>query len=90
MDALGRAHPEIVIDATRRVINPTTSVGIEGLRRMLADMEEIWEEFRVEPLEFVDCGDRVVVISRLVGKGKTSGVEVEQPIAGIWGPFDPL
>jgi hypothetical protein len=59
MDALGRAHPEIVIDATRRVINPTTYVGIEGLRRMLADMEEIWEEFRVEPLELIDCGDRV-------------------------------
>ena len=82
--ALGFAHPEIVIDATRRVFNPTTYVGMEGLRRMLADMDEVWEEFRTEPLEFIDAGDRVVVVGHLVGKGKASGVEVRQPIARIW------
>jgi ketosteroid isomerase-like protein len=26
----------------------------------------------------------VVVLGRLTGKGKASGVEVEQPIAGVW------
>jgi ketosteroid isomerase-like protein len=82
--ALGFAHPEIVIDATRRVFNPTTYVGMEGLGRMLADMDEVWEEFRTEPLEFIDAGDRVVVVGHLVGNGKASGVEVRQPIAGIW------
>lgn len=36
----------------------------------------------------IDAGSRVVVVGRLVGKGKASGVEVEQPIAGIWNVRD--
>ena len=82
--ALGFAHPEIVIDATRRVFNPTSYVGIQGARRLFADMDEIWERFRTELDELLDVDDRVVVIGRLIGTGKASGVEVEQPIAGIW------
>jgi hypothetical protein len=81
---LGFADPEIVVDATRRVFNPTTYTGVEGLRQMQADLDEVWEEFRFERFELIDAGDRVVVIGHLRGKGKSSGVEVEQPIAGIW------
>jgi ketosteroid isomerase-like protein len=36
-----------------------------------------------EQNEFIDAGDRVVVIGRLVGKGKGSGVEVGQPNATV-------
>jgi ketosteroid isomerase-like protein len=78
------AHPDIVVDATRRVFNPTTHVGTDGLRRMFAEADEVWEEFRVEPLEFVDAGDRVVVVVRVVGKGKGSGAEARQHSAQIW------
>jgi hypothetical protein len=52
---------------------------MEGMRVMLADRDEVWKEFRLEPDEFVDGGDRVVVIGRWVGKGKGSGIEVQQP-----------
>jgi ketosteroid isomerase-like protein len=88
--ALGLAHPEIVIDASRRVFNPTTYVGMEGARRMLADMDEVWEQFHTELDELLDADDRVVVIGRLIGKGRASGVEVEQPIAGVWTVHDGL
>jgi ketosteroid isomerase-like protein len=81
---LGFADHGIVIDATRRVFNPMTYVGIEGARRWFADMDEVWEQFRFESAELIDAGDRVVVIGRLVGKGKASGIEVEQPIAVVW------
>jgi ketosteroid isomerase-like protein len=76
--------PSIVVDASRRVFNPTTYVGMEGLRQMAVDSDEVWDEFHLEPLEFIEAGNSIVVIGRLVGKGKGSGVEVEQPIAGIW------
>ena len=82
--AVAFADPEIVIDATRHVINPGTYAGIDGLRQMLAGMDEVWEEMRMEPTEFIDGEDRVVVIGRLVGKGKGSGVEVDRPNAQIW------
>ena len=82
--ALRSADPEIVIDATRRVLNPTTYVGIDGARQWFADMDEVWDRFGLELDELIDAGDRVVVLERLTGKGKASGVEVEQPIAGVW------
>src|SRR2546429_1392684 len=82
--AIGLLHPEVVIDATRNVFNPTTYVGMRGIRQWMADTDEIWEQFGLEVSELIDVGDRVVVIGRLFGKGKASGVRVGQPIAGIW------
>lgn len=76
--------PDVVFDATRRLINPRTYTGMEGMRAMLADRDEVWEEFRTEPDEFVDAGDRVVVIGRWVGRGKGSGIEVQQPVAHVF------
>ena len=82
---LALVAPEVVIDATRRVLNPATYVGIDGARQMLAAMDEAWEEIRLNEQEFIDGGDRIVVISRMIGKGKGSGVEVERPVNGqVW------
>jgi ketosteroid isomerase-like protein len=76
--------PEIVFDATRRKVNPKTYVGMEGLRVMLADRDEVWDEFHTEPDEFIDAGDRIVVVGRWIGKGKGSGIEVEQHTAHVF------
>ena len=82
---LALVDPEVVIDATRRVLNPATYVGIEGARQMFAAMDETWEEVRLDEQEFIDSGDRVVVISQMIGKGRGSGVEVERPLNGqVW------
>ena len=82
--AIGYLHPEIVIDATRRVFNPTTYVGMQGIQQWIADTDEVWEQFGLDVSEYMDASDKVVVIGRLVGRGKSSGANVEQPIAGIW------
>jgi ketosteroid isomerase-like protein len=77
--------PEIVIDATRRVFNPTTYEGMEGVQRMLSDLDDVWDRFQAEPsMEFIDAGERVVVVGRMRAKGKGSGVEVDRSFAGIW------
>jgi ketosteroid isomerase-like protein len=54
------------------------------MRRMLADRDEVWERFATEPPEFVDAGDRGVVVGRWVGKGKGSGIEIDQPTAHVF------
>jgi uncharacterized protein len=79
--AIRYLEPDVILDATQRRINPKTYTGAEGMRAMLADRDEVWEEFRLEPDEFVDGGDWIVVIGRWVGKGKGSGIEVQQPVA---------
>ena len=81
--AIEFAHPDVVLDATRSVFNPKTYVGKDGLRQWLTDMDDVWEGIHSEQDEFIDAGDRVVVIGRLVGKGRGSGVEVGSPTGTI-------
>jgi ketosteroid isomerase-like protein len=82
--ALDYVDPAIVVDARSRVFNPTVYRGLEGLRQMLADMDDVWEDLRPQAREFLDAGKRVVVTGRMIGKGKGSGVQVERDFAGIW------
>jgi ketosteroid isomerase-like protein len=51
--------------------------GPEEVRRLWEGLDEAFEDFRLEPEEFVDAGDRVVVRSHFRGRGKESGVETE-------------
>jgi uncharacterized protein len=43
-----------------------------------------WEHWRAEPDEFLEIGDHVVVLARYVGRGKGSGVEIEQEGAHVF------
>jgi uncharacterized protein len=81
---LGLLDPQVVFDATRRKVNPRIYIGMDGLRQMLADRDEVWEVFRTEPREFIDAGDRVVVTGLWVGKGKGSGIQVQQPTVHVF------
>ena len=76
--------PDIVIDATRRVFNPTTYEGMEGVQRMLSDLDDVWDRFQAEPsMECIDAGEeRVVVVGRMLARGK--GSEVDRSFASIW------
>jgi ketosteroid isomerase-like protein len=40
-----------------------------------------WEDYRREPCEFIDLGDRVLILLRESGRGKGSGVPVEARLA---------
>jgi uncharacterized protein len=78
------ADPAVRLDMSERVFNPALYEGHEGLRRFYAEIDEIWEEFRVEPLEFIDAGDMVVVSHLVRGRGKGSGVDVELPSTSVF------
>ena len=80
-DVLG---PEIVYDVSRRTFDPLVYHGHEGVRKFLALIREQWATMRLEPQDFVDAGDKVVVSVRLVGVGKESGVETTANAAHLW------
>jgi ketosteroid isomerase-like protein len=48
----------------------------EGLARFISNQMEAFDEMGVEPLEFIDAGDRVVVPIRFGGKARYTGMEV--------------
>jgi ketosteroid isomerase-like protein len=58
--------------------------GREGVERFNVDHSENWEELQGVAEEFRDLGNRVLVLGRLRGRGKASGVPVDQPFAGIF------
>jgi ketosteroid isomerase-like protein len=83
-ELLARVVPDVVIDMTRRVFNPDTYEGHDGLRRLQGDVASVWQEFRIDPERVIDAGDRVVVIETRHGRGIGSDVEVTQRSGVIW------
>jgi ketosteroid isomerase-like protein len=75
--------PDAVIDVSRNIFNPGTHRGIEGLRRFLAQIDEVWEDFQITPEELIGGGDTVVVAHRISGKGRGSGVHAEVVRFGV-------
>ena len=65
---------------------PDTGVynGHQGFLTLIANAVEGFDEFRIEPEEFIEAGDRVVVLVRTVGRGKLSGAEVDAQVAHVW------
>jgi ketosteroid isomerase-like protein len=72
------AHPEIetvVVDGPV----PGSWTGVAGMAEAFREFAGVWEEFRQEVEEFRDLGhERVLVLSRRRGRGKRSGIDLEQ------------
>jgi len=70
---------------SRRVFNPAVYHGIDGLLRLNEEIRNVWREFRVVPEQFIDAGDRVVVLETIHARGRGSGVELDtRTSATIW------
>ncbi len=82
--AIELLDPAVRVDMSERVFNPGFYEGHDGYRRLAREIQEVWEDFRVEPLEFIDTGDKVVVSHMVRGRGKGSGVEVELPSTTVY------
>jgi ketosteroid isomerase-like protein len=54
--------------------------GPEEVKRLWLGIDEAFEGFRLEPEEFIDAGDHVPVRLRYRGRGKASGLEIEQEV----------
>ncbi len=52
--------------------------GHAGYLQWLEDWAGAWSEFSLEPEEFIDVEDRVVVVLRMRATGRGSGVTVER------------
>jgi ketosteroid isomerase-like protein len=58
--------------------------GREGLQRWVDSTREVWEEWRFHPERFIDAGEQVVVMVRVVARGGASGVSLDRRTAHIW------
>ncbi len=67
--------------ALARTVEGGSYRGREGIDTYFADLRDTWDEVRILGDEFRDLGDRVLVLGRLEGRGKGSGV----PVKASWG-----
>lgn len=66
------------------VPEPERHTGRAYMRLWLDGLMRNWEEFRVEPQEFIDGGAKVVAVSRVHGVGRKSGAAVEGRFAYLF------
>src|SRR5437588_12476312 len=58
--------------------------GHEGLARYLGDWGAAWAEWSIEPDEFIDAGNSVVIFIRMKAKGFGSGIELDRQDALVY------
>jgi len=76
---------DILIRDRPEAPDPQTYRGREGARKALAVSDESFESFAMVPVEMIPVGDRhVVVVLKMSGRGRGSGVPVEETIAHLW------
>jgi ketosteroid isomerase-like protein len=71
------------LDMSARSVNPAVYHGHEGIRRFYGEVSEVWEEFRWDPLRFVQSADKVVVLVHSHGRGRVSGIEMAPDAAMV-------
>lgn len=92
-EALGRGDyeavrelldPKVVLQDRPEVPDARTYRGYEGMLMTLRDTSDSFENFRLDPQRFFEHGDKIVVILSMTGRGRVSGVPVEERIAHLW------
>jgi uncharacterized protein len=77
--------PDFEMDIPADVsLEPQTLRGHDGIRQWFETASDALEEIRMEPEEFIDAGDRVVVPVRIIARGRGSGIEAEQRVTQVW------
>jgi ketosteroid isomerase-like protein len=59
-------------------------LGREGVKRLMEGQMEVLDYLRIEPEEFVDRGDSVVVPIRLYARARHTGLEGMQTTVHLW------
>jgi ketosteroid isomerase-like protein len=75
--ALEFADPDIICQRVPPLPDPQIYHGPEGVLQMYADWTTDFDEFAMDPVEFTETGDRVIVEMIQRGTGRASGVTIE-------------
>jgi len=81
---LDKFDPDISMVESEEIPGAASAHGLDAVRRYMERFAKYWDDIRFDAEEYIDCGDQVVVVARLVGRGKTSGVDVSRTWAYVW------
>ena len=75
--------PGFELDMSRAVGPVSGVLSLDQVRRALEDFAGYWESLRIEPHEFIEAGDLVVVPNTGHLRGR-DGIEVSVTVAWVW------
>jgi ketosteroid isomerase-like protein len=80
-----RADPGLVWDVSN-LGWPDQQVytGPAGAMQFNAEWAAAWDDWEMEPEDYIDAGERVVVILTQRGRSKATGIPVEMRFAQVW------
>jgi ketosteroid isomerase-like protein len=82
--AIDFLDPDVEVDASARVMNPDVYRGHAGFQRLIDEIAEVWEQWRIEPEEFIEGDGGILVVARARARGRGSGVELDQVAYNTW------
>jgi ketosteroid isomerase-like protein len=82
--ALALHHPGVEIHDRPEAPDPQVYRGHEGVLESLRVSQAEFTGLDIVPEEFIDEGDRVVVVFQFVGTGRTSGIPIEERLVHVW------
>ncbi len=80
-----RAHADLVWDVSN-LGWPDQQIytGNEGATQFMAEWADAWDDWEMEAEDYIDAGERVVVILTQRGRSKATGIPVEMRFAQVW------
>jgi ketosteroid isomerase-like protein len=82
LDIPETVHPEAVFEPLRSATEGPYE-GHEGMRRFIADTEEMFELFQISYTDIRDLGDRMLAIGTIRMRSRGSGIEADVPSAAV-------
>jgi ketosteroid isomerase-like protein len=77
-------HPDVVWQAAREDPDAAEHRGVEAIDRYVAQWTETIHGIRVDSLEEIEAGDRVLSWVRITGRGAASGADIAMEQAQVW------
>lgn len=76
--ALSICSPSFELIESRTLPGAVRATGLERVRRYLERFDTHWSEMEWLPQEFVEAGEKVMMVARLKLRGRKSGIEVDR------------
>jgi uncharacterized protein len=83
---LSFVDPEVELEVYTERPDMTDTVyrGHQGFLKNLAELTEVFDDFRIEPEELTEGGDAIFAVVRAMGRGRSSGVFIDQRLFHVW------
>jgi ketosteroid isomerase-like protein len=83
-EALALFDPDIEVKDRPEAPDPQVYRGHHGVLTAIGVSRAAFDDLEMVPEEFLDAADRVIVVVRFQGKGRGSGVPVDERLCHLW------